>query len=268
MARLDVQASGVRTRADAPSVQPTNILETLATYTPGVPSSLKGCVFGPPKTKKTTLACSGGRTLLVNFDPEGYATSSLRGRTDITVVEPANFLETDALVRAIINGEAKDYDFIVIDTVTFMFQLFGGHDITSTYMEGRDIRRAYGKAGAAVSQIVGDLALHRKSNVIFVAHLMKEFDDGSDQIEEDLGEYEVMVAVTPMVWKVLGGAVGFIGRTYKELTSDLDTRNNETKFFVSFNDGSRSPAGSRYEMEARYEVTDTLLSDLATAVRR
>lgn len=263
MARLDTKK--VNTRAGAPSKQPESVLEGMIGGTPGVPKALKGVLFGPPKTKKTTAACTGGRTLLINFDPEGYAVDTLKGRTDIDIVEPTSLIETQKITTALISGEGEGYDFVVLDSITFMFQRFGGKDILDTYIKGKDVRRAYGQAGAACCQIINDLALLPTTNVIFVAHLKKEYseDDLTVDVDQDLGEHEVTLAVTPMVWSLLGPAVGFIGRTFKADQVDLDEGNTETKFFVSFNDGSRSPAGSRYKMAGRYEITDNLLRDLA-----
>jgi hypothetical protein len=261
MARLD--AGAVKTRAGAPSVQPPKTsLKDMKQGKPGVPESLKGVLFGPPKTGKTTLAASGGSTLLINFDPEGYATKSLQGRKDIDILQPQNLMETDAILQALIAGES-DHDWIVLDSVTFMFQRFGGREILQTYTAGKDIRRAYGQAGAAAGQIINDLAFLRGRNVLFVAHLARE--DGDDEavaVDQSLGEHEVRLAVTPMVWKILGPAVGFIGRTYKETVREAGTGNTETLYYVSYNDGSRSPAGSRYDMEGLYEASDTFLSDL------
>ena len=263
MARLD--AKGVKTRADAPSVQPPGThLQDLLLGEPGKPSSLKGVLFGPPKTGKTSVSASGGKTLIINFDPEGYATKTLKGRKDVDIVQPNTLKETEDIVQAIIGGEADDYVFITLDTVTWMFQKFGGRDILKTYQAGKDVRRAYGFAGAAAGQIIHDLAM-LPNNVLFLAHLQKEYDedDGTVDVDQDLGEHEVSLAVTPMVWKILGGAVGFIGRTYKEQIATTGG-NSEDRYLVSFNDGSRSPAGSRYEMEGLYEQSPTLLKDLVT----
>lgn len=262
MARLD--AGKVKTRKDAPSTQPVKSLKDMVSVTPGVPTSLKGVLFGPPKTGKTTAACSGGKTLLINFDPEGYATETLAGRKDIDVVQPANLEETDALVKRILAGEADEYDFVVVDSVTFMFQKFGGKAIAKTFVENKDVRRAYGMAGAACQQVIHDLSMLPKTNVIFIAHLAKEYEDDAVKQDQTLGEHEVSLAVTPMVWKILGPAVGFIGRTHRKTAVSLDSGNTAATFMVSFNDGSRSPAGSRYAMEAEYEITDSFLSDLAS----
>jgi hypothetical protein len=267
MARID--SGEVKTRADAPSVQPPRTtVADMTEGTPGVPSSFKGVLFGPPKTGKTTAACSGGKTLLVNFDPEGFATETLIGRKDITIVQPQSLVESNTLVKSIINGEADEYDFVVIDSVTFMFQKFGGKDILQTFIDGKDVRRAYGFAGAAAGQVINDLCMLPNTNVIFTAHLEKEYsdDDQGVTVDQDLGEHEVKLAVTPMVWKILGPAVGFIGRTWKEQVLNVDTGNTEDVFKVSFNDGSRSPVGSRYTMESEYEITDSLLSDLASGI--
>jgi hypothetical protein len=261
MARLDT--GKVKTRADAPSTQPKSTLAEQAIRKPGVPTNLKGVLFGPPKTGKTTAACSGGRTLLINFDPEGYATETLTGREDIDIIEPSNLLEANQVIKQILGGEAEAYDFVVVDSVTFMFQKFDGGAIAKDFVSGKDIRRAYGMAGAACQQVIHDLSMLPATNVIFVAHLQKEFDDDSVSQDQDLGEHEVSLAVTPMVWKILGPSVGFIGRTFRKTAKDLDSGNTTDGFYVSFNDGARSPAGSRYKMEAEYQITDTLLTDLA-----
>ncbi len=262
MARLET--GRVKTRADAPSAQPEKSLTEMMTGKPGVPSSLKGVLFGPPKTGKTTAACSGGRTLLINFDPEGYATETLAGREDIDIIQPNDLIETNKVISYILGGHADDYDFVVVDSVTFMFQKFGGKQIARDFVENKDIRRSYGMAGAACQQIIHDLSMLPNTNVIFVAHLQKEFDGDSVSQDQDLGEHEVSLAVTPMVWKILGPAVGFIGRTFKRGTQDLDSGNTVSAFYVSFNDGARSPAGSRYKMEGEYAITPTFLSALAT----
>lgn len=261
MARLDT--GRVKTRADAPSVQPDRSLQDMMSGTAGVPSSLKGVLFGPPKTGKTTAACSGGSTLLINFDPEGYATETLADRNNIDIIQPKSLIETNQVIKRIIEGEADSYDFVVVDSVTFMFQRFDGGRIAKDFVENKDIRRAYGMAGAACQQVIHDLTMLPGTNVLFTAHLQKEFDDDSVSQDQDLGEHEVSLAVTPMVWKILGPAVGFIGRTHRKTGTNLDSGNTTEGFYVSFNDGSRSPAGSRYKMEAEYAITDTLLSDLA-----
>lgn len=264
MARLD--KGTVKTRAGQPSVQPQGgaTLAEMAANSPdpGKPESLKGVLFGPPKTGKTTLAASGGKTLLIDFDPEGYATKTLKGRKDITILQPETLLETDQILQAILRGEADEYDWKVLDSVTFMFQRFGGKEILQTYTAGKDIRRAYGQAGAMAGQIINDLAMMKKHNVLFVAHLAKEDgdDDMAVDVDQTLGEHEVKLAVTPMVWKILGPAVGFIGRTFKK--DEWVDGNKETKYYVSYNDGERSPAGSRYDMEGLYEASDTFLKSL------
>jgi hypothetical protein len=263
MARLD--AKGVKTREGQPSIQPPGTsLESMFVGEPGKPTSLKGVLFGPPKTGKTTLSTSAGKTLIINFDPDGPSTKTLKGRKDIDIVQPETLAETENVLKAIIGGEADSYEFITLDSVTWMFQKFGGRQILKTFQANKDVRRAYGHAGAAAGQIIHDLAM-LPNNIIFIAHLQKEYDedDGTVDVDQDLGEFEVSLAVTPMVWKILGGAVGFIGRTYKDQISTT-SGNSDTRYLVSFNDGSRSPAGSRYEMEGLYEQSPTLLAELVT----
>lgn len=236
---------------------------------PGRPSRLVGVLFGPPKTAKTTGACSGRNVLLVSFDPDGDSTETLRGRDDVLVVRPRTQRDLDDLIKALRTTDAGRFNWIVVDSLTFLFLMIGGKDVTDTWKENKDVRRAYGKAGAAVQQFVHDMIMIDGVNIIFTAHLEREQDEDTVSIDQELGESEVKVAVTPMVWRLLSGAVSFIGRTYRT-TQYVDTvvdgkkkRNKETKFMVSFNDGERSPAGSRLTMNGEYEITLDFLGKLA-----
>lgn len=236
---------------------------------PGTVKTYKGVFFGPPKTGKTTLACSGKNVLLLSFDPQGDMTQTITDRNDITVVEPQSYTEIDELIQALYTTDSGRFDWVVVDSITFLFQLLGGKEINKQYQENRDVRRAYGKAGASVAQIINDLVRLPKENVIFTAHLDKEYEEDPSVVTVDssLGETEVKVAVTPMVWKILGPAVSFIGRTYKRqrLVAGSDgKRNKVTEFHVSFNDGDRSPAGARIPLEGDLLIELDTLNKLAT----
>lgn len=236
------------------------LISTLASK-PGVPTNIKGLLFGPPKTGKTTVACSGGTTLLIEFDPDGAGTETLYGRDDITVVRPENYGETIGVLNELLAGAYADYDWVVIDSLTFLFDKLAGDDINNTFLQNKDVRRAYGKAGAAVNSIVSK-AVALKTNVIFIAHLQVNANDDDAVTETQLGDHEVKVAVSPMIWRNLGPAVGFIGRTYRVKRYEKDAGGKPVavnKFMVSFNDGDRSPAGSRYSMNGEYEANDMTL---------
>lgn len=218
-----------------------------------------GVLFGPPKTGKTGAAC-GPNTLLISFDPDGPSTSVLNGREDVYVVEPRTFEAAEEIVRDLHAGQSKDFDFVVFDSLTYAFEQFDDKQILATYQAGGDIRRGYGKAGSMVVSLIHDLVQLTDTSVIFTAHLAKEDpkgDDGTVSVDTDLGESEVKIAVTSMVWKILGGAVSWIGRTYKKEARVREEGNKKvTKkvvYGVSFNDGERSPAGSRFTMQGDYE---------------
>ena len=230
---------------------------------------MKGVFFGPPKTGKTTLACSGKNVLLIEMDPDGDLTETISGREDITVVSPDSYSELSGIVKSLHGTDKGRFDWIVVDSLTFLFQMLGGSDITDVYVNNKDVRRAYGRAGAMVGQVIHDLVRLKDTNVIFTAHLHKE-DGGDDSIAQDtdMGEHEVRVAVTPMVWKILGPAVSFIGRTYKETVWEKEgkTKTKKIRYKVSFNDGDRSPAGSRLPMSGDYVIELDTLDKLHTEI--
>ncbi len=266
MAQID--RTTVRTRkgtGKAPAPKPTPSGPQIVGRKPGVVNFLKGALFGPPKTGKTTAATSGRDTLLIQFDPDGDLTEPLAGREDITVVEPQNFKETEDIVRALSTTDAGRFKFVVVDSVGFMFQKFDAGAINKAYMNNTNIMRPYGAAGAPTAQIIHDL-VSLPMHVIFTAHLQKE-DGQEDSVAQEtmLGEHEVRLAVTPMVWKTLGPAVSFIGRTFKETeyVKEGKTRNKKTTYRVSFNDGERSPAGARIALPGELEITTTLMQELA-----
>lgn len=273
MTARQVRKTTVRSRAGAPPVEPSDEFvtgePTIVGRKPGTIKFLKGVFFGPPKTAKTTAACSGQNTLLIQFDPDGDVTTTLAGREDITVVEPKTFEETEALVRALGTTDKDRFPFIVLDSVTFMFMRFDGGQINKAYRENRNIMRPYGRAGAMASQIIHDLC-QLDAHVLFTAHLQKEDEVEGVILDQEVGEHEVKLAVTPMVWKTLGPAVTFIGRTFRK-TEYVDPptgtpgkrRKKEDRFYVSFNDGDRSPAGARIELSGEMEITTTLMQELA-----
>ena len=268
MAKINRDKTKVKLRSGTPPAAPADKAPpSIVGRLPGKVTSLKGVFFGPPKSGKTTVACSGTNVLLIQFDPDGDSTQTLTGRKDITVVTPGSMVEVNELIHALHTTDSGRFDWVVVDSITFLFQLAGGKEVLDSYINNKDMRRAYGKAGAVVGQVIHDLVQLKDTNVIFTAHLSKVDDEESTSLETDLGESEVKLAVTPMVWKILGPAVSFIGRTYKHTAWDKDekgVRNKVTRFEVSFNDGERSPAGSRLPMKGEYAITGPMLQDLAT----
>ncbi len=150
--------------------------------------------------------------------------------------------------------------------------MLGGPAIAQQWADNKNVQRLYGNTGGAVNQVLHDLFV-LDVNLILTAHLEKESEEDAITLEQELGEKEVKVAITPMVWKFVGPAVSFIGRTFKRTAWEKTKvdgktiRNKRTEYVVSYDDGERSPAGSRLPMLAEYQVTDTWLTDLATQLK-
>lgn len=223
---------------------------------------LKGALFGPPGTGKTTAALSGaGRKLLVLTEPEGDL--SVSGREDVDVIRPSTWKEMEEIVVGLHTTERTRWPRIVFDSVTFMFEIIGGKDILATYMANKDIRNSYGKAGAALNHLIHD-AVALPMNVIFIAQMKTEApgEDGVPLNPEE-GEYPLGLAVSPMVHKILVPSVSFVGRTYKKMGIERPEgglAKRVPEYWVSFEDFGRSPARSRVEVPA--QVKSLNLDDL------
>lgn len=228
---------------------------TLTITKPGVSRFPTIVLFGPPKTGKTVTAVSGtGRKLLILTEPDGDL--PLVGRDDIDVVKPTTGKEIYDVVQALHAGAHEPYDRIVLDSVTFAFEVMGRQQISKALADGVDVRRPYGQVGAAVTQILHDLIALPVDKVI-TAQLKNEFvdDEDPDAAGPEEGKYPHTLAVTPMVSKVLTPAASALGRTYKQMY--IDARGNKVvRYLVSFEDYGKSPAGSRAALTGPVENLD------------
>ena len=214
---------------------------------PGEVTHVKGILFGPPKSGKTSAATNtSGKVLLVEMEPEGDL--ALRGKDNITVVRPDNWKDLNEIVTELHTARKEEWDTVVFDSITFMFELIGAKEILRSLQENKDARRPYQNAGAAVNQIIHD-SVRLPMNVIFITQLKAETggDDDVTPLNPEEGDYPLTLAVTPMVYKILSPAVSFIGRTYRKQGWDRSVQpaKKVSEFWVSFNDFGRSPAGDR-----------------------
>jgi AAA domain-containing protein len=213
------------------------------TKPPGQVNRLVGGLYGPPKSGKTTAAASGHNTLLVEFDPDGDATETLQGRTDIDVYKPANWSEVDSMTKDLLTVDRETWDFIVLDSVTFWAEILGGKELATQLKAGKDARTTYQRIGASINQTFRDL-LTSPASLIFTAQIKADVPDDDDSditvVGPDEGTYPVTLALTPMVFKVLTPAVSFLGRTYRRSDG----------FYVSLNDGGRTPASNRLGLQS------------------
>lgn len=255
----------VRKRAGAPTKKVTTEKASIfdRATAPGTVEHVKGILFGPPKTGKTRAATNTkGKVLLVEMEPEGDL--ALRGRDNITVVRPDNWKDLNEIVTALHGSRKEQWDTVVIDSVTFMFELIGAKDILKTLQDNKDARRQYLNAGAAVNQIIHD-TVRLPMNVVFITQLKVEATGDDDvPLDPESGEYPLTLAITPMVYKILAPAVSFIGRTYRKQGWDRSTQpaTKVSEFWVSFEDFGRSPAGDRLGLPAQVQNLDldTLLA--------
>lgn len=256
-----------------PARQPTGapaatIWDTLST--PGTVRFLKGVLFGPPKSGKTVTSLRGWpdqEKLLVLTEPEGDL--SVAGREDVRVLRPGNYRELSQIIEGLHTTQAGRWPTVVFDSVTFMIEIIGGKDINDTYLQNKDVRRAYGKAGAAVNQLVHD-AVALPMNVVFTAQMRTEQPSEEEvPLNPEEGKYPLTLAVTPMVYSVLVPAVSFIGRTYKTVGYEKDGNNLSRKgvqYWTSFEDFGKSPAGTRLPIPP--QVRDLNLQDLLASLTK
>ena len=236
--------------ARKPSAVPTVPVSTGQLAAAGPPEKVrhyKGVLFGPPKSGKTTAACSGtGKVLLLLTEPGGDA--PLVGRKDVDVLRPAGFADMHATIREL-RAPGHGYDRLVFDSVTFGLELIGGADLYKTLNEGRDPRRVYGKSGAAMNQLIHD-AVTLRMDVAFITQLKVEGspDDEGVPLSPEEGEYPLTMAIQPMVYKILAPAVSFIGRTFKRPLTVEGSSKKTILYGVSFEDYGKSPAGNRLDL--------------------
>jgi hypothetical protein len=245
MAKLEgVQVKGRRNTPASTPVAPKAV--TLNITKPGLGQHLKLVLFGPPKTLKTRTSVSGqGKKLLILCEPDGDL--SLIGRDDVDVVRPSTGQELADVILALHQGAVADYDWIILDSVTFAFEILGRTQIAKAVAANVDIRKPYGQVGAALTQIIHDLVA-LPTNVVFIAQLKQDQldEDDPDSAGPEEGKFPFTMAVTPMVYKILAPAVSIVGRTYKRMIVGPDG-NKKVQYMVSFEDYGKSPAGSRIE---------------------
>lgn len=260
----EVKSASVRRRKAVQAAESTpKPPPSLSVSKPGTANFLKMVLFGPPKTGKTVGACAGeGKKLLILCEPDGDL--PLLGREDIDVVRPQNGKELYQIIQTLHSGVAEQYDWVILDSVTFAFEIIGYKMVGEALEKGVDVRRPYGQVGASLVQMIHDLVA-LKTNVIFIAQLRENFvdDDDPDAAGAEEGKYPFTMAVTPMVYKILSPAVSVLGRSFKRMFVNAKG-NKEVQFFVSFEDYGKSPAGSRIPVPDRVENfnPDTLVQQL------
>lgn len=237
------------------------------TSPPGRVQRLTGGFFGPPKSGKTTAATSGKNVLLVEFDPDGDVTETLKDRKDVDVYKPDNWQDVDSMVGSLLGADRETWDWWVLDDIGMWFEMEGGKEISTTLKANRRVQPVYQRTGAHINQVWRDLLTVRTVNIIFTTQIKnaRSHDEEDEAAAVTVGpegaevsEYPTTLAVTPMVYKVLAPTVSFLGRTYRRPGS------KETRYMVSFDDAGSSPAGSRIGLPTLIETINlqTILEQL------
>lgn len=230
----------------AQAVRPLSLKDK--TSPPGRIQRLTGGFFGPPKSGKTTAATSGKNVLLVEFDPDGDVTETIKDRKDISVYKPDNWQDVDGMVGSLLGADRETWDWWVLDDIGMWFEMEGGKEIHSLLKANKRVQPGYQRTGAHINQVWRDLLTVRTVNIIFTSQIKnaRATDDEEEGAAVTVGpegpevnEYPTTLAVTPMVYKVLAPTVSFLGRTYRRPGSQ------KTRYMVSFDDAGSSPAGSR-----------------------
>jgi hypothetical protein len=242
---------------------------------PAEVTSLKTLLFGPPGTGKTIDSLRGeGRKLLVLSDPEGDL--SLNKHPDVakgvTVIEATSWKDHNDIVQGLFGPEKNNWDRVVIDSATSMFERIGGKNIAEVARENKDVRRPFLAAGSSMNQLIFDLVA-LPMDVVFTAQMVSENhtdEDGNTVVNPEEGKYPLTVALSPMVYKVLVPSLSLIGRTYKQQgyapASGNKPAQKVVEYWVSFEDFGRSPARSRITVPS--QVRDLDLTALRATIGR
>lgn len=240
--KTDKSRSKSQARRKAVQAKTTSLVDE--TRKPKRPEYLKGLLFGPPKTGKTTAVATGPRPLIIETDPGGD--DVLAGK-DVDILRPVNWAATNSIVERLHGVDSGYWETVVLDSATFLFELFAGKTINKAHRENQDVRRFYGKGGAAVNDILMSL-LALPAHVLITAHVVivdSSDVEGMKRVNPELGRYQITPAVSPMVNKILLPAVSFMGRTFKRYEYDPTTKLQRARYYVSFDDGNKSPASQR-----------------------
>lgn len=213
------------------------------------PDRLLLLLYGPPKTGKTTLACSGERVLLIEYDPEGENTEPLLGRKDIHVARAPTRIEFPKLVA---DPDIRKFRWIVVDTVTSWQDAWLSKPLDNALNTGKDTRPIYRKAGITIAKHIQELSL-LPANLVVTAQL-KTYDAVPDSPAQ---MWQYGPDITPMLRKTVEPMANLIGRTEKKVA------NNKPVYKVLFRD-LQGPCGGRVPVHPEY--TDLNLDKLVAEI--
>jgi phage nucleotide-binding protein len=219
-----------------------------------LPRRQRFLIYGEPGTRKTRLAASAPKPLIIDVNDQGF--DSVRKDFD-----PRYFLldRWDDLNDIYWYLQAGNHDFetVVIDHVTNLqnicMNFVLGDEASRDASRDPDMpsRQAWGKVGQLMkTQIINFRNL--PMNVVFLAHVR------SNEIEAEDDETYIKLTpeVSPQIQKVLTGAVGTIGlMTKKEVwvkNKAKGTKRREVRTRLMFGDSERYVSKDRNGVFGEY----------------
>lgn len=202
-----------------------------------VPTTIKALVYGQPGTRKTTLALSSPRPLLVDTDGGVSRVHSVH-RSDTIQVEKYED------VLALFEENLSDYDTIIFDTAGKLLDYMSDYIIRTNPKNGYNGQltlQGYGVRKSMFKNLL-DRAASIKKHIIFVAH----------EIEQKVGED-----------KVIRPEIG--GSSAADLLKELDlvgyVEMMDKVPTVSFNAQQKFYAKNSCNLESIYKLGDTIDND-------
>lgn len=148
------------------------------------PPFVKTLIYGQPGIGKTTLAMSGPRSVLLDFDGGAHRTN-LKHRSDVVPIESWN-----TVIELLGSGDLAGYESIVCDSAGKMLDFMAAHIIAGNPKLGRGGAlnlQGYGARKAMFRAFFHTLTTLGVRSIVFVAHDREEKRGDDVMIRPEVG---------------------------------------------------------------------------------